>query len=154
MRSLGYGTYKFVVQDVAHVPPSAVVGFLTYDDSRTEAFASEIDIEVSRWGDAKRKNTQYVIQPFYVPENVFRFESPSGTVTYSFHWEPGRVTFQTGTGSVQNFIERPATAHTFSSGIPVPAKETVRMNIYDFRHSQHPSQPPAEVVIEKFEYLP
>ena len=154
MRSLGYGTYKFVVQDSARLPPSAVVGLFTYDDAGTEAFANEVDVELSRWGDPKRKDAQYVIQPYYVPENVFRFESPAGTATHSFQWEPGRVTFRTGAGSVPGPIASPAAAHTFSSGIPVPAKETVRINLYDFHHAQHPSQPPAEVVIEKFEYLP
>lgn len=154
MRSLGYGTYKFVVHDSAHLPPSAVVTLLTFDDQGTQDFASEIDIELSRWGDPKRKNAQYVIQPYYVPENVFRFESQAGTVTHSFHWEPGRVTFQSGTLSAQGSIVQPVATHVFSSGIPVPSRETVRINLYDFRHSQHPSQPPAEVVIEKFEYLP
>ncbi len=153
-RSLGYGTYKFVVQDIAHLPSSAVVSLLNYDDTGAEAFANEIDVELSRWGDPKRKNAQYVIQPYYVPENVFRFESPVGLVTHSFHWEPGRVTFQSAIGSVRGPIAWPAAAHTFSSGVPVPAKETVRINIYDFRHLEHPSQPAAEVVIEKFEYLP
>ena len=153
-RSLGYGTYKFVVQDSAHLPPSAVVTFLTFDDERTQDSASEIDIELSRWGDPKRKSAQYVIQPYYVPENVFRFESPVGTVTHSFHWEPGRVTFQSARRSAQGSFGRPEAGHVFSSGIPVPARETVRINLYDFQHSQHPSQPPAEVVIEKFEYLP
>jgi hypothetical protein len=153
-RSLGYGTYKFVAQHSAHLPPSAVVTFLTFDDERTQDSASEIDIELSRWGDPKRKNAQYVIQPYYVPENVFRFESPVGTVTHSFHWEPGRVTFQSERGSAQESIGRQVAAHIFSSGIPAPSRETVRINLYDFQHSQHPSQPPAEVVIEKFEYLP
>ncbi len=153
-RSLGYGTYRFVVQDTAHLPPSAVVSLLTYDDAGAEPFANEMDVELSRWGDPKRNDAQYVIQPYYVPENVFRFESPAGMVTHSFHWEPGRVTFQSEIGSVRGPNARPAVTHIFSSGVPVPAKETVRMNIYDFRHSGHPSQPPAEVVIEKFEYLP
>ena len=153
-RSLGYGTYKFVMQDSGHLPPSAVVTFLTFDDERTQDSASEIDIELSRWGDPKRKNAQYVIQPYYVPENVLRFESPVGTVTHSFHWEPGRVTFQSARGFARESMERPVAAHVFSSGIPVPSRETARINLYDFQHSQHPSQPPAEVVIEKFEYLP
>ena len=153
-RSLGYGTYKLVVQDSAHLPPSAVMGFLTFDDVRTQDFSNELDIELSRWGDPKRKNAQFVVQPFYVPENVVRFESPAGRVTHSFRWEPGKVTFGSARGSVQGVIAHPEFGHVFSSGIPTPSGETVRINLYDFRHAQHPSQPPAEVVIEKFEYLP
>ena len=153
-RSLGYGMYRFVVQDSAHLPPSAVAAFLTYDDERTQDSASEVDIELSRWGDPKRKNTQYVIQPYYVPENVFRFESRAGTMTHSFHWELGRVTFRSGAGGAQGPTAQPLAMHAFSSGVPVPGKETVRINLFDFQHLQHPTQPPAEVVIEKFEYLP
>lgn len=153
-RSLGYGTYKFVIQDSAHLPPSAVVTLLTFDDLHPEEFAKEIDIELSRWGDPTRKNAHYLIQPYYVPENVLRFDSPAGTVTHSFHWEPGKVTFESAKGSAQGAVGHPFTAHVFSSGIPAPSAETARVNLYDFRHSQHPSQPPAEVVIEKFEYLP
>ncbi|MGB8030826.1 MAG: glycoside hydrolase family 16 protein [Terracidiphilus sp.] len=153
-RSLGYGTYKFVILDSAHLPPSAVVSFLTFDEIHPEESAKEIDIELSRWGDPKRKNAQYVIQPYYVPENVFRFDSPAGSVTHLFHWEPGKVTFESAKGSVQGAVGHPFNVHIFSSGIPAPSGETVRINLYDFRHSQHPSQPPAEVVIEKFEYFP
>jgi hypothetical protein len=153
-RSLGYGTYKFTVQDSAHLPPSAVATLLTFDDEQTADSASEIDIELSLWGDPKRKNAQFVIQPYYIPENVYRFDTPAGTVTHSFHWEPGRVTFQSEMGSAQAPAARAIASHAFSSGVPVPAKERVRINLYDFQHSHHPSQPPAEVVIEKFEYLP
>jgi hypothetical protein len=153
-RSLGYGTYRFVVHDSSHLSPSAVVTFLTYDDEHTQDSASELDIELSRWGDPKRKNAQYVIQPYYVPENVFRFESPAGAVTHSFHWEPGRASFQSGKASAKGSIARPIATHVFSSGVPVPSRETVRINLYDFQRSRHPSQPPDEVVIEKFEYLP
>ena len=152
--SLGYGTYKFVIHDNANLPPSAVLGFLTFDDIHPEEFAKEIDIELSRWGDPTRKNAHYLIQPYYVPENVFPFDSPAGSVTHSFHWEPGRVAFESTKGSTQGAGGHPFAAHVFSSGIPVPSSETVRINLYDFRHSQHPSQGPAEVVIEKFEYLP
>ncbi len=153
-RSLGYGTYKFVIQDSAHLPPSAVVSFLTFDDIHPENFAQEMDIELSRWGDPKRMNAHYVVQPYYVPENVHPFESPAGAATHSFHWEPGKVTFESTKGSAQGAVGHPFASHVFSSGIPVPSDETVRINLYDFLHSQHPSQPPAEVVIEKFEYLP
>ena len=42
----------------------------------------------------------------------------------------------------------------FTSGVPTPAAETVHLDLYDFRHSRNTLQTPAEVVIEKFEYLP
>jgi hypothetical protein len=152
-RSLGYGTYKFVVQDSAHLSPSAVMGMFTWDPVHSQDYRNEIDVELSRWGDPKSKNAQFVIQPFYVPENVSRFTVPAGLVTYSFRWEPGRVSFKSSEGA-RDSERAPISQHVFASGIPGPANEVVHINLYDFRHSQHPTQQPSEVVIEKFEYLP
>ncbi len=153
-RSLGYGTYRFVIQDTARLNPSAVVGFYTWDDLRSGDFRNELDIELSRWGDPKNKNAQYVVQPFYVAENLYRFEAPPGIVTHTFRWEPGKASFKSvrGTG-----LEAGASAfgeHVFTSDIPIPASETIHINLYEFHHLKSPSQQPAEVVIEKFEYLP
>jgi hypothetical protein len=146
-RSLGYGSYRFTVRDVSHLEPSAVFSILASDDSGP----LEMDIEVSRWGEPISKNAQFVIQPYYVPANVFRFNSPPGRVTYSFGWEPGRATFRTQRGANKS----PAIAeHVFTSGVPSPGKEAIHMNLYVFRNNRSPLQRAAEVVIEKFEYLP
>lgn len=152
--NLGYGTYRFVLQDTGHLNPSAVLSLFTWDDVRSEDFRNELDIELSRWGDVQRKNVQYVVQPFYVPENIYRFETPSGTATHLFRWEPGKVTFSSFRGTAAGPGAKPIASHSFTTGVPSPASETVHMDIYDFRHSKHPSSPPGEVVIEKFEYLP
>jgi hypothetical protein len=64
-RSLGYGSYRFVVQDVSHLEPAAVFGLSTWDGLGP----GEMDIEVSRWGEPEDKNAQYVIQPYVVPAN-------------------------------------------------------------------------------------
>src|SRR5262249_28224244 len=99
------------------------------------------------------KNAQYVIQPFYVPQNVSRFTVPAGAVTHSFRWEPGKVSFMSTQGS-RDSSRVPFSQHVFASGIPSPADEAVHMNLYDFVHSKNPLPQPSEVVIEKFEYLP
>jgi len=152
-RSLGYGSYIFVVQETGHLSPSAVLGLYTADDLRGDDVRSELDVELSRWGNPSSKNAQYVVQPFYVPENVIRFMAPSGTLTHMFRWEPGRVSFKTmrgsGTGGGATVNE-----HVFTSGVPTPASETTHIDLYDFRHSKTTSQQPTEVVIEKFEFLP
>jgi len=49
-------------------------------------------------GRSTTKNAQYVVKPFYVPENASRFAVPSGALTHSFRWEPGRVLFRTVRG--------------------------------------------------------
>jgi hypothetical protein len=152
-RSLGYGTYKFFVQDSAHLSPSAVLGFFTWDDTHSEGFHNELDIELSRWGDPKEKNAQYVIQPFYVPANFFRFNVPPGVSTYQLRWEPGTAAFTTFADTTSGPGEKTVAEHLFTSGVPIPASETVRIDLYDFHHAESQSQTPAEVVIQKFEYV-
>ena len=152
-RSLGYGTYKFVVEDSAHLRPSAVLGMFTWDDAQSTNFRNELDIELSRWGDPNGKNAQYVVQPFYVPENLVRFNVPNGALTHTFRWEPGKVTLQTSSGSSTGHADV-ITEHVFDSGIPTPANERVHMDLYDFHHSGSSSNIPAEAVIEKFEFTP
>ena len=152
-RSLGYGTYKFVVQDSAHLRPSAVLGMFTWDDIRSADFRNELDIELSRWADPKGKNAQYVVQPFFAAENLARFAAPAGLATYLFRWEPGRVSFKTFSGNSESG-GKPVNQHIFTSGIPAPASETVHIDLYDFHHSESSSQEPAEAVIEQFEFTP
>ena len=152
-RSLGYGTYKFVVQDSAHLRPSAVFGLFTWDLANSQDFRNEIDIELSQWGDPKGKNAQYVVQPFYIPTNVSRFNVPPGVVTHSFRWDPGKVSFKSVQGSLDS-RNRPISQHLFTSSVPSPASESVHINLYEFRRSKSHVQQPSEVVIEKFEYLP
>jgi hypothetical protein len=154
IRSLGYGTYRFVVQDSAHLEPSAVLGMFTWDEGRADDIRSELDIELSRWGKPESKNAQYVVQPYYVPENISRFLVPPGVLTHTLHWQPGVASFKTTRGAVVSAGSKSIGEHVFSSGIPTPASETVHIELYEFHHSKNSSQHPAEVVIEKFEYLP
>jgi hypothetical protein len=153
-RSLGYGLYSFVVRQSPALEPSTVLGLFTYDHSEAGPRHREIDIELSQWGDAAIKNAQFVIQPFYVPANVFRYTSPTGaTLTHSFRWEPGRVSFKTaeaGAGAGSRVIAE----HVFTSGIPSPGAEKVHLNLYIYPRSRAPQRNGVEVVIEKFQYLP
>jgi len=148
-RSLGYGTYKFVVEDSAHLRPSAVLGMFTWDDERSTNLRNEFDIELSRWGDPNSKNAQYVVQPFYVSENLTRFQVPAGVLTYMFHWEPGKVSFKTIDNS-----EKVISEHIFDSGTPASTNEKVHIDLYDFHHSEASSNQPDEAIIKKFEFTP
>jgi hypothetical protein len=153
-RSLGYGTYRFVVQDSADLQPSAVLGIYTLDEGKPDETRSEMNIELSRWGDPAKKNAQYVVQPYYVPENVSRFMVPAGVLTHTLRWQPGVASFKTTRGPVVERGSKSIGEHVFTSGVPTPAAETVHFELYEFHHTKKISQRPAEVVIEKFEYLP
>jgi hypothetical protein len=153
-RSLGYGTYSVVTEDTTHVDPAAVLSLFTFDYAGADPRRREMDIEVTHWGDPAGKNAQYVVQPFYVPENVSRFIVPSGVLTYSFHWEPGRVVFTTVPGSESGSGTHPVAEHVFASGVPTHGIESFRMSFYAFHYGKEPVRNASEVVIEKFEYLP
>jgi hypothetical protein len=153
-RSLGYGTYSFVVRDTSHLEPAAVFTMFTWDYSGTEQNFREVDIEISRFGDPTSKNAEYVVQPYYAPTNVFRFTTPSSAMTHSIHWEPGRISFRTVRGSQAGASAPVVAEHVFTSGIPSHGIESIRMNLYVFGTAKVPLENGAEVVIEKFEYLP
>jgi hypothetical protein len=150
-RSLGYGSYRFVVHDISHLEPAVVLNLSTCDDFGPYR---EMDIEIGRWGEPTGKNAQYVVQPYYIPANVVRFMAPTGSLAYSFVWEPGRVSFTTTRGSTPRSKSDVVAAHVFTSGIPSPGRESVRMNLYVFDNKRSPLHHEVEVIVEKFEYLP
>jgi hypothetical protein len=147
--SLGYGSYRFVVSDVSRLEPPVVLSI-----SNGLGLNREMDIEISRWGALAGKNSQYVVQPFDVAANVVRFLSPPGRLTYSFDWEPGRIGFRTVRGAGPRGSTDPIAAHLFTSGVPAPGNETLRLSLYIFENKRVRIQHGAEVIIEKFEYLP
>lgn len=148
-RSLGYGSYRFVIGDISRLEPAAALSISTWDDFGPPR---EMNIEISRWGETAGKNAQYVIQPYYIPANTVRFTSPPGALTYALHWEPGRASFKTW--RAPNEQSGVIASHVFTSGVPLPGNETIKINFYVFNNKRNPLQHASEVVIEKFEYLP
>jgi hypothetical protein len=153
-RGLGYGSYAFVVRDASHLEPAVVASMFTWDDQGDDQNHREMSIELTRWGDAANKNAQYVVQPYYVPANVDRFMAPPGVLTHSFRWEPGKVTFKSVRGPAISDGAPVVSQHVFDSGVPSPGGESVHLNLYIFGNAGNPLQNEAEIVVEKFEYLP
>jgi hypothetical protein len=153
-RSLGYGTYSFTVRDTSQLEPAAAFAMFTYDYAEAGPNNREMSVEISPWGDRSAANAQFVIQPFYVPENTSRFSVPSGVLTHSFRWEPGHALFRTSRGTDGESKTGTVAEHEFTSGVPTHGSESVRMTLYVFRAAKVPIQNENEVVIEKFEFLP
>jgi hypothetical protein len=154
-RSLGYGTYRFVVRDIAKLDPAAVLAMYTLSDAGAASQnrnPREWDVEFSRWGDPKEKNARYMLQPSYLGQNTIPFEAPPGLLTHVVRWDSSSVRMTT--------LRRPgpestiAAEHNFTSSIPIPGDEKFRINFYDFQRGPQLLREGAEVVIEKFEYLP
>lgn len=154
-RSFGYGTYVVTVRDISHLEPAAVFSMFTFDQWNAEQHYREMDVEVSRWGDAASKNnTQYVVQPFYNPGNLFAFAAPPGRLTYLMRWESEHVTFKTFRGRSTGAGASVVSEHEFTSGIPSPGEAKPRLIFFVVASDKNPLQNPSEVVVEKFEYLP
>jgi hypothetical protein len=153
-RSFGYGTYVFVVRDSARLEPAAALSLYTWDESDASQNHREVDVELSRWGIVANKNAQYVVQPYYISENVARFTVPPGPVTHSFQWEAGRTLFRSVRGTSAHAGSGTVSEHLFTSGVPTPGGETVHLNLCIAGGVVVPLQNEAEVVIEKFEYFP
>jgi hypothetical protein len=152
--SFGYGTYLFSVQDIGHFEPAVALSLLTWDDLGADQNHREVDVELSQWGDPKNKNAEYVVQPYYVPSNVVQFTAPPGLLTYSLYWQPGKVSFETVRGHATSHDSRTVAKYEFTAGVPTPGGESVRMNFCNYAFSLVPLKNEAEVVIEKFQYLP
>jgi hypothetical protein len=154
-RSLGYGTYSVRVRDTSHLEPAAAFSMFIFDEWASEQHFREMDVEVGGRGNAAHKNNaQYVIQPFYIPGNLFAFAAPSGTLMYALRWESGHATFKTFRGRSAGAGAQLVSEHEFTSGIPVPGKAIPRLIFYVVASDKNPMQKPSEVVVEKFEYLP
>jgi hypothetical protein len=154
-RSLGYGTYIITVRDTTHLEPAAVLSLNTFDDWGGEQHFRELDVEMSRWGDANNNNNaQFGVQPFYIPGNLAPFTAPAGTLTHSIHWEDGRASFKTLRGSSVHAGAPVVSEHVFTSGVPTPGEEKVQFLFYVVASDKNPLQHENEVVVEKFQYLP
>jgi hypothetical protein len=153
-RSLGYGTYILRVRDVSHLEPAAVFSMYTFDEWHGDQYYREMDIEMSRWGDANRNNAQYGIQPFYVPGNIYQFKVPAGPLTYTMRWKSGSVAFTTTSSSRDGTAGAVVAEHEFTAGVPTRGQEKVKLQVYLVPSKKYPLQEGGEVIIDKFEYLP
>ena len=155
-RSLGYGTYSFTVEDISKLDPSAVFTMFTWDYSTDQENHREFDIAISRWGDPQNRNAEFAVQPAMLPVNLTRFLVPSGKLKYTVVWEAGRITMITSRISGPQHASV-ISKHVFTSQIPTPGFESLRMALYAYRQPDQKSsnlRGPVEVVVDRFEYLP
>jgi len=114
----------------------------------------ELTVDVSRWGEPGNMNGQFVVQPETVPANVFRFAIPAGLVTHSFRWEPGRVSFKTVRKTGTTGGDSVVAERLFTARVPTAGAETPHLTLLYDRNAARPPAKAAEVVVEKFAFLP
>src|SRR5262249_12288117 len=124
-RTLGYGTYAFVVRDLAALDPAALLTFFTYDEAGPADNYREMDIEIQRPGPRARVDGQYILQPAYMAAHVRRFAVPPGPSTYTLRWEPGRVVFVAAPGRRPQLHVPGSAEHEVTAGVPTPGQEHI-----------------------------
>jgi len=158
-KSFGYGKYIFYLTSrVEELDQNVVLGFFTWDNP-PDYNHREIDIEFSRWGKQKQKNTQFVIQPWTHPANIHRFDVQlkENYSTHSFDWRRESIFFQSLYGHRRT---PPNEGYIIESwnyagrSIPRPGNEKTRINLWLSKGNPPSDNRETEVVIEKFEFIP
>lgn len=156
-RAFGHGRYVFsVAGPVEDLDPNAVLGLFTWSDE-PEEHHREIDVELSRWGDAGARNAQFVVQPWHRAGHRHRFRATAerSVTTYSFAWRSERVNFLAQQGPLAvppepgDLIERWSFA-----GDDVPSAEGAhaRINLWLFRGDPPAEGERVELVLTDFDF--
>lgn len=155
---LGYGNYSFqLASNLDQLDPNAVLGLFTWRSSGGK-HNNEIDIEISRWGDPFNQNTQYVIQPYSIPGNIYRFnvDQNGEYCTHEFLWMPETIYFHSYHGhysKTDDYPEIKSWIYT-KSMIPNSSKTHVRINLWLNNPSGTRNRRDIEIVLKSFNFTP
>ena len=160
-RSLGYGEYRVhTTGRLDTLDPRAVFGLFLWDPDAQPAHR-EMDFEFSRWGvPGDPLNAQFVVQPFATAGNRERFTvgASEADVTLLLDWRPGTATFAAFRGHHLGVPPELDLVHrrTFTSGVPEPGRERVRLNLWRYCASTGAcdAMPDQEVVLTHFSHVP
>ena len=151
---LSYGTYTVTLGSrVDLLDKNVVLGFFTWDTAAPQNHYREIDIEFGRWGEALGQNAQYVVQPWDVFGNRYRFNLslPETDSVHRFTWQPGRIDFESRAGSgalVQSW------AYTNTAYIPPAGGGSIRLNLWLLKDMAPSDGQEVEVVIKSVQFTP
>jgi hypothetical protein len=154
----GYGMYRFyLVGRPDRFNENIVVGLYTWDNAPPYDHR-EIDIELSRWGNVSNACAQFVVQPYYLTNNMDRYElTLTGDYsTHSFDWYHDRVDFQTVWG---HYADPPAAQiyRQWTCSTPSvfpPGNEALHLNFWLFSGLPPTDGQEEEIVIRNVEFIP
>jgi hypothetical protein len=154
---LGYGTYTFTLASpVDELDKNAVLGLFTWDDTAPGYNYRELDIEFSRWGEDEAENAQYVVQPWDHAGNRHRFnmtlQGPYST--HWFTWVSSSVEFWSYQGHAPDLGDE--IQHWLYGGgdVPPAGAGNARINLWLLNGVPPSDGQGAEVIIERFEFVP
>eukprot|EP00048_Salpingoeca_helianthica_P021402 m.12084 g.12084 ORF g.12084 m.12084 type:complete len:410 (-) comp5947_c0_seq2:31-1260(-) len=144
MQALGYGTYLLqVTGPLVPFDLRCTLGLFLYDDCSADAEAAhyrELDFEFSRWNSATDPGSQYVVQPYTVAGNIYKYAlsnqgGSSQTVTLVMDWNATRIRFATITGlrTLANLASTPlssfAQTWVFSDTTYIPSPGFAKLHL-------------------------
>jgi len=159
-KSLGYKKYIFQINSrVDQFHPNVVGGLFTYLDGIDNT--EEIDIEMSRWGDNKKANIQYAVQPSdsIGNSNSFRLDLNGDASTHQFDWKPGNIAFKSFHGHYSSTpTDNKLVVNEWNySGkyVPVDEKGKIHINLWLFQREKiNPDDRlETELIINSFQAL-
>jgi uncharacterized protein (TIGR03437 family) len=152
--TIGFGTYRFdIASQVASLDPNVTLGLFSWDAQAGEVYNREWDIEFSRWGvPSATTNTQFVVQPYNLPNNIQHFLINQSTPTsHVVNWSPSQMSFTSSTGST---TIRQWTFVNGATTVPTLGDAHLHLNFY-LGSGTSPTVPVTqEIVISGFQYMP
>jgi hypothetical protein len=154
---LGYGTYTFDVKSAVNdFDPNVVLGLFTWDTNPGD-YNREIDIEISKFGNAADStNAGFTVQPYDATGHQHRFAVDTTRRTrYSFDWTPDQVDFLAVRGRKSSIADWSFSEAINGAGtVPDAGQAQVRINLWLFRGNAPTDGQPVEVVISNFSFTP
>lgn len=176
-----YGIFQFSVQSISviasngtvvsnELPPDITLGMFTWDSMENyavhENWNHEVDIEISRWGNATNKDAQFLIQPdIKGPQWTRFFTGPDGSFdegghVYEINWAPDVMSWYSDANGGTSFTYTSQIAQETGTTDYIqclPANIEIRINLWNYLGPVQPtleSDQYVEVVIDNFSYTP
>jgi hypothetical protein len=152
--SLGYGKYYFHLEPLPQpLDKDVVIGLFLYDREDTSNYHKEVDVEISTWGQERKINTQFVIQP--KEADAFRFVTDlTKCSTHMFELKKTKISFESfyPPGEVDKKKVRIAKNVVKPEYEYFSDDERVSMNVWLYHTVEPASLKEFEVVINSFEF--
>ncbi len=154
-QSLGHGRYEFMLEtDTEAYDPNIVAGLFTYRND-----SEEIDIELTRFGNANNPTGWYTTQPYLNPGNqdTFNLNLGGSFTTHRFDWTADAIDFRSLHGQ---YTEPPNPGFIINqwrytgTDIPPDLNEKVHINLWQFQGQAPGNGLEHELIIKSFTYTP
>ena len=150
-KNFGHNKYVFYVGSrVDQLDPNVVAGLFTYKNDE-----EEIDIEFSRWSDPDNEDSQFAVQPSYLPNNKVRYDLnlDSPFSTHWFNWQESFIEFASYRGHTLDPDEEDVIHEWKYTGdnIPPDVDERLKINLWLFRGNAPTDYKEAEMIIDRVE---